>query len=136
MSALIDLIHLAINLELEAVGILEIEGDIAARAFASLERDGNVICDEVVTRFQDDIDIVHLERQVFHLHAVFIGALALGFSWLETDGVMVGATAEKHHAVFVAVAFLEPHHLGPKLGRTLYIAHLVDHVPELVDLDR
>ena len=50
--------------------------------------------------------------------------------------MVIGTAAEEHHAVVVAVSFLEAHEFGPEPDRALNISDLVNKMAKLVDLDR
>ena len=120
-----------------SVGIAKLDGDLTARAPASLEIDRHLVLAQVIARTQHFIERRHLEGQMIE---IVRGRRVLEGSD-QRNAVVIGIAAHEHHAAFhhlvrVDIRHAKAEHAGVEAHAAIEIRHVEHHVPDLVDLER
>src|SRR5262249_43118378 len=131
-----DLVHRGVDLDLVAVGIVELHARIAAGAAAALVENLDASRPEKIADLEKLRNAADLERDVIEAHLAALRQLVFILCLKQRDRVMVGAGAEKDHALLIAVGEFEAHDLRPEFAGALDVADAEDHVADLFHMDR
>src|SRR5688572_13791593 len=112
-----------------AVGIRELDGNLAAGPPSALKLDRDVVLLEMLAHPQELLEVFHLKRQVVELDVLG----TVGHRANQTNPVMIFAEAHEHHAAgdhvgLVDVRNLEPEDLRVELYGALEITTAKDDV--------
>src|SRR5262249_20629836 len=130
-----DLIDAPVDLEIVAVRVAKLHGELAAGAPSAFENDRDVVLAQPGASAKHLVRRADLERKVIQR-----GALELGRAADERDAMVVRVEAEKdhpagHHAVGIAVADRKAEHVRVEAHRRLEVGDVEDHVAELAQLE-
>src|SRR6266850_1840886 len=129
-----DLVHRRVQLDVEAIGILELDARIAAGAAPAFVDDRHALRPEKVADLEQLRDGGHLEGAVMEAGLSLARHRVRRFGRHQRDGVMVGRVAEKDHTPLVAVGDVESHDLRPEPRGPLDVGHREHDVTELLHL--
>src|SRR5262245_50502710 len=118
-----DLIHRGVDLDVEPVGILELDSGIPSRATTPLVDDRHVLGTEKIANLEQLGDRADLEGAVVEAGLPLTGRFVGRLGRHERDRMMVTAVPEKDHAALVAIGHLESHDLRPEPRGPLDVAH-------------
>src|SRR5712691_1102547 len=130
-----DLVDVPVDLEVVAVGVPELDRDLAAGPPPPLEDEGNAMLGEPRARPEHLVERPHLEREVVQAARVQLRGPAH-----EGDAVMIGIAAEKdhparHHAIGIPVADLEAQHFGIEAQGRLEVGDVEHDMTDLSKLE-